>query len=117
MSIRVTSKVLAATFVLLGVGCTILIPKWVDIFAELELRPPFFSRATPGFGTAWWLVICLAFAGLTLWKDAWKKLRVPNSFLVIVLAVIVLILMRSLFLPLIIDLGVAPRTDSEEHAK
>jgi drug/metabolite transporter (DMT)-like permease len=117
MSVRVTSKVLAAIFVLLGVGCTVLTSKFVDIFAELKLDPPFISRATPGFGIAWWLVICCTFAGLTLWKDSWKKPRVPNSFFVIVLAVIVLTLMRSLFLPLIIDVGAVPKIESEEHPK
>jgi hypothetical protein len=97
MSIRVTSKALATAYVIFGVGSALVIGKFSSIFAELKSDPPPFTKAVLAFGAAGSLIICSMLACRVVWKDSWGKPRIPNSVFAIMLAAILLILARALF--------------------
>ncbi len=103
MSVRTESKVLALMCVFFGVLYAQMIPKISSICGNLGLGLPFFTRVIFSPGAAGWSLAFGVVAGIVLWKDSWKRLRVPNSIFAITLATIVWTLLAG-FLPPIIEI-------------
>ena len=105
MTTRTESNFLALACIFSGVLCALVASNMSSICRDLEFSPPFFTRVILSVGAVGWLLTFIVVAGIALWKEFWKGLRIPNSLLVATTAVIlctfdaaVLLLIIQLFL-------------------
>ena len=95
-----SSFVIAAVFVVFGLWCFVAIPRFLQIFAELGMEMPLYTRLVlrPA-ATGWWLASWIL-AALVVWKDVSHRALLRNSVFVVVLALEILTIITALFLPL-----------------
>jgi hypothetical protein len=79
-----------------------MIPKVSDVYGDvLETPPPSLTRGILAVGAPVWLLAFVVTAGLVLWKDSWKTVRLPNSVVAMALTAVVGILIAAFLLPII----------------
>ena len=102
MKVRTASYILAGLFIVYGFGWLLVIPKFLQIYADL-LEPrmiPLFTRAVLTPTAISWLLIFWLQAVLVVWKDLHPRVWLRNWMFLVVLFLEVMTIVIGLFLPL-----------------
>ena len=99
MKVRVSSYILASLFTLFGVWHFVAVPRFLQMFSEMQVKLPLFTRMVLAPTSVGWLLISSTFAVLVIGKDLRPRLWLRTSLLVVIPAVEVTTVATALFLP------------------
>ena len=102
MKVRTTSYILASVFTVFGLWWLFVVPKFLQIYADLlEMKLPPFTHAVLAPTAIGWLLIFWLQAVLVVWKDLHPRVWLRNWIFLVVLVLEVTIIIIALFWPLL----------------